>query len=53
LPDPPQGLPKKIDLQLLLADLALKLADPLAHRARIDRRRRSRNPDLARPARRP
>jgi hypothetical protein len=31
----PQGLPKKIQFNLLLADLALQLADALARRRKI------------------
>ena len=34
-PDLPQGLPKKIELQLLLADLALQLGDPPPRRLDI------------------
>jgi hypothetical protein len=36
----PQGLPKKIELQLLPADLALQLANKLARRPNIPQRRR-------------
>jgi len=34
----PQGLPKKIQFNLLLADLALQLADALASRRKIPAR---------------
>jgi hypothetical protein len=56
----PQGLPKKIEFQLLLADLAFQIADALAsrrkilHSLRLGRRislRRAK--ELARPAGRP
>jgi hypothetical protein len=51
----PQGLPKKIELQLLLADLALKLLDTLARRRKIaPHRLKVANPKaLARPVGRP
>jgi len=48
----PQGLPKKIQFQLLLADLALQIINALARRRNIPRRI-ERNCHLARPARRP
>jgi hypothetical protein len=51
----PQGLPKKIELQLLLADLALKLLDTLARRCKIaPHRLKVANPKaLVRPVGRP
>jgi hypothetical protein len=50
----PQGSLKKIEFQLLLADLAFKLADALARRRQILARFEVENPGaLARPARRP
>jgi hypothetical protein len=51
----PQGLPKKIQFQLLLADLALKLGHPrtrrliIPHRLRPGRRRRALHGRPARP----
>jgi hypothetical protein len=51
----PQGLPKKIEVALLLADLALELRDPTPRRRSLieDRaaQRRAVQPALARPAR--
>jgi hypothetical protein len=50
----PQGLPKKIQFNLLLADLALQLADPLARRRKILGRLKIERPkSLARPTGRP
>jgi hypothetical protein len=60
LPDSPQGLSKKIEFQLLLADLAFQLGDPITSRSEIfqpNRRRwsvRSHRPaQLVRPTRPP
>jgi hypothetical protein len=41
----PQGLPKKIEFQLLLADLALELRDPLLCRLKLVRWLRSKGAD--------
>jgi hypothetical protein len=50
----PQGCAKKIELQLLLADLALKLTDLPARRHKVFTRLKVEYPGaLARPARRP
>jgi hypothetical protein len=50
----PQGSSKKIQFYLLLADLALELADPLARRRKILRRLKIKQSlALARPTRRP
>jgi hypothetical protein len=49
-----QGLPKKIEFYLLLADLALQLADALARRHKVIRALKIENPKaLARAACRP
>jgi hypothetical protein len=50
----PQGSLKKIEFDLLLTDLALKLADALARRHKILARLKIEDPkSFARPARRP
>jgi hypothetical protein len=50
----PQGLPKKIKLHLLLADLALQRVNALARRRKVLARLKIEHPKaLARPTRRP
>jgi hypothetical protein len=50
----PQGCAKKIELQLLLADLALQPTDALARRRKVVRALKIERPmTLTRPARRP